>query len=113
MSAPKCERANTVTNDESMPPDSWQPTLTSLRSCEATLRRISVIEPIDRLFAGEPRLLDSVGNRPVARGRDAVRRDRQAMAGAQLAHAFQQRRLAGHIAKRQLLVDVVVVDLPP
>ncbi len=41
MSAPACERANTVTSDESMPPDSWQPTLTSLKSCEPTLRRIT------------------------------------------------------------------------
>ena len=82
-------------------------------SCEATLRRISVIEPIDRLIASQPRLVGSVRNRPVARGRDAVRRDRQAMPGTQLADALQQRRLAGHIAERQLLVDVRLRRSPP
>jgi hypothetical protein len=73
MPSSKCDRASIVTNDESMPPDSWQPTFASL---------------IDGLVAGQWRLLDCIRDRPVASGRDAVRRDGQSVSGAQLVHAL-------------------------
>src|SRR5678815_4624426 len=88
------EPAIKVTSDESTPPDSWQPTGTSLRNCDRTLRRRR----------------SSSRSTASSRAR-AILRDRHDAAGPDMADALEQRRFTGDVSKRQQLVELRRIDL--
>jgi hypothetical protein len=70
-----------------------------------------MVEAIDRGVLGQAQLLAIVGDAPVARLCHTTWRDREALARLHVAHAFEQRGFAGHVAERQELVDLGRIDL--